>query len=169
MKAFAFEISLLTLATMLLACKKEDKSIDEAIRGMWKLDKVEAYDDKTASWNDNTPYANSNGYILYDGIGHMGVHIIPHGYENFDTSMAADSLSAEKTAALMKFYQSNFVYFADYEIGTNTISHKRLTATEPVNWGSVLTRDVEFRGDTLLLTSKENVLGKKLRLHWVRY
>ena len=136
---------------------------------MWKLDKIKAYDDKTATWNDDTPYANSNGYILYDGMGHMAVHLIPDGYENFDTSIAADSLPSDETVDLMKFYRSNFVYFADYEIGTNTISHKRLTATEPANWGSMLIRDVEFRGDTLLLTSKENVLGKKLRLHWVRY
>lgn len=135
---------------------------------MWKLEKIESLCSETGNWMYDSSFIGWNGYILYDGHGHMGVQITPKGYKDFDTSKNPDNLANEDLIKLVRFYQSNWVYFADYEITGRTIEHKRLSASDPKDWGSVLTRDFEFREDTLLLTAHETIAGKKSRLFWVR-
>ena len=103
------------------------------------------------------------------GKGHMGVHLLlKAGYKDFHTIKELDSLDKAGLKELVKFYQSNFVYFGDYKIIDSTITHKRHTATHPADWGSVLTRDFDFRNDTLILTAHERIGGKRLRLRWVK-
>ena len=110
------------------------------------------------------------GYILYDGQGHMGVHLTPKGYKDFDTNKNIDSLNRDDLIALTKFYKSNLVYFADYTLTENTVVHNRLSSTDPKYWGKSFTRDFEFRHDTLILTPQEINPGQKqkLRLRWVK-
>ena len=64
--------------------------------------------------------------------------------------------------------KSNFVYFSDYTLADSTVEHKRLSATEPQNWGKSLTRNFEFKQDTLILTAHEIIAGQKVRLRWVK-
>lgn len=156
------------MLSMLQGCIPNNGNDENKFSGMWKLDRIEALDSATGRWNHDTPYAEYDGYILYDGDGHMAVHLIPNRYSEFDTNKNIDSLTSEELKELTKFYQSNFVYVADYTITGNSIAHTRLTATEPKNWNTLLTRDFEFKQDTLLLTSHESILGKKLRLKWVK-
>jgi len=135
---------------------------------MWKLDKFEALDTLTETWSDDSVWAKWTGYILYDGQGHMGVHLSPPGYKDFDTNKSIDSLSDSEVKILAQFYKSNFVYFADYALTDTTIEHKRLSATDPTTWGRSLTRDFDFKGDTLVLTAHERIGGQKLRLRWIK-
>lgn len=135
---------------------------------MWRLDKFEALDTMTNTWSGDQTRLGWTGYILYDGQGHMGVHLSPAGYKDFDASRNIDSLSGTALTNLAKYYQSNFVYFADYALTDTTIEHKRLSATDPTTWGRSLTRDFEFRGDTLILTAHERINGQKLRLKWIK-
>jgi len=111
-------------------------------------------------------FTGCTGYITYDGQGHMGVQITPKGYKDYNTNKNLDSLTNTELKELIKLYQSNWVYFASYKITGNTIEHLRLSATEPKNWGTTLTRDFDFKGDTLILTAYEIVNGKKSRLFW---
>ena len=135
---------------------------------MWRLDKFESFDSLANSWTDDSTRSGWAGYILYDGQGHMAVHLIPKGYKDFDTKKNIDSLEHDELKELAKFYKSNFVYFANYNVNGTIIDHNRLTATEPENWGTILTRDFVIKGDTLLLTARENIGAQQLRLRWIK-
>jgi hypothetical protein len=136
---------------------------------MWKLDIFESYDSISGKWSHWETARYHDGNILYDGKGHMAVHLTSKGYKDFDLSENVDSLSMESLKERLKFYQTNFVYFADYETTNNAIDHHRLSATEPINWGTLLTRDFEFKNDTLILSAREIIDGNRLRLRWVKY
>jgi hypothetical protein len=88
--------------------------------------------------------------------------------KDFNGNRNIDSLNHTELKELVTFYQFNFVYFADYVISESTVEHKRLTATEPGNWGTTLTRNFEFKADTLVLTAQEPIGERKLRLRWIR-
>lgn len=152
----------------LISCGNKENKIDGKLQGMWKLEKMESIDTNSGKWVYDSSFAGWFGLIIYDGNGHMGVHITPKGYKDFDTDKSIDNMNSEELKELVKFYQSNFVYFANYKISDNTIEHNRLSATNPKDWGTVLKRDFEFRGDTLILTAHEIVFNKKTRLWWVK-
>lgn len=135
---------------------------------MWRLDRIERFDSLKATWINDTLFKGWSGYILYDGKGHMGVHLVPAGYKDFNTGKNVDSLSHDELKQLMEFYRSNFVYFSNYEIKDTSIFHHRLSATEPQNWGKTLVRDFHFNNDTLILTAHENIGASKLRLRWIK-
>lgn len=137
-------------------------------QGMWKLDKFEIVDTTNGNWITDTTRIGYTGYILYDGQGHMAVQQTPKGYSDFDTNKNIDSLNIQELKKLAKFYRSNFVYFANYKIDSTVINHKRLSATNPKDWGTTLTRDFEFKGDTLILTAHEKINNTKFRIRWIR-
>ena len=150
------------------SCGSKDTKSNDKLSGMWRLDRFEAFDSSSNTWSDDTTRIGWNGYILYDGQGHMGVHLTPKGYKDFDTNKNIDSLNHDELVALTKFYKSNFVYFSNYNLTDSTVEHKRLSATEPQNWGKSLTRNFEFKDDTLILTAHEIIAGQKVRLRWIR-
>jgi hypothetical protein len=148
-------------------CKKEQTS-ENKLSGTWKLDKIESLDNNSGKWSYDSAFTGWTGYIIYDELGHMGVEITPKGYKDFEANKNPDSLNNEGLKELVKLYKSNWVYFADYKITGSTIEHKRLSATEPKDWGTTLTRDFEFKNDTLILIPRETMGGKKSRLWWTK-
>ena len=146
------------------------RTIDDKFNGTYRLDKFESYDSVSGKWKaDKWRGKDADGFIQYDGKGHMSVHLYPRDYKDFDTNKNIDSIDHESLKELAKFYQSNFVYFADYKIiNDSTIEHTRISATEPKNWGTKLIRSFEFINDTLILTAHENLENKKMRLRWVK-
>lgn len=152
----------------LYSCGTNEAKTSSKFHGMFRLDKFEAFDSLTNTWTDDTTRIGWNGYILYDGQGHMGVHLTPKGYKDFNTTKNIDSLNHDQLIVLTKFYKSNFVYFSDYTLTDSTVEHKRLSATEPQNWEKSLIRNYEFNQDTLILTAHEIIKGQKLRLRWVK-
>jgi hypothetical protein len=151
------------------SCNLNDPKNDPRFHGMWKLDVIESYDSISNKWSLYETDRFHDGYILYDGKGHMAVHLTSKGYQEFDLSENVDSLDMEGLKERLKLYQNNFVYFADYRIQESVIEQNRLTATDPKNWGTLLTRDFEFRSDTLILSARESIDANKLRLRWVKY
>jgi len=149
-------------------CSTNTQQAANNFDGMWRLDKFESFDSQVNEWMDDSTRIGWAGYILYDGQGHMGVHLIPKGFKDFDTKKNIDSLEHNDLIQLAKFYKSNFVYFANYNVNGTIIDHNRLTATEPENWGTTLTRDFDFKGDTLILTAREKIGGQQLRLRWIK-
>ena len=144
------------------------ETANEKFHGMWRLDKFEMFDSTKGIWIDDTLRTGWSGYILYDGKGHMGVHLVPAGYKDFNTNKNVDSLPPDELKQLMEFYRSNFVYFSNYELKDTTIFHHRHSATEPQNWGNTLVRDFHFNNDTLILAAHENIGKSKLRLRWIK-
>ena len=159
----------LLLMLIAFACTSNEPKNDLRFHGMWKLDIIESYDSISGTWTHYQTDRLHNGYILYDGKGHMAVHLTSKGYKDFDLSDNMDSLDMEGLKERLKFYETNFVYFADYETKDNVIYHNRLSATDPKNWGTVLTRDFEFKNDTLILSARESIDANRLRLRWVKY
>ena len=152
-----------------LSCTQR-QTIDDKFNGTYKLDKFESYDPVSGKWiTDKWRGKDADGFIQYDGKGHMSVHLYPRDYKDFDTNKNIDSIDHESLKALTKFYQSNFVYFADYKIiNDSTIEHTRISATEPKNWGTKLIRSFEFVDDTLILTAHEKLENKRMRLRWIK-
>lgn len=151
------------------SCTSNDPKNDSRFHGMWKLDIIESYDYISGTWSHWDTDQYHDGYILYDGMGHMAVHLTPKGYKDFDLSEHVDSLDMEGLKERLKFYETNFLYLAEYETTDNVIDHNRLSATDPKNWGTVLTQDFEFKNDTLILSARESIDANRLRLRWVKY
>lgn len=171
MKLFGF-FPLMNVGLFLLtafACISKEPKNDSRFHGMWKLDIIESYDSISGKWRHYETDQYHDGYILYDGKGHMGVHLTSKDYKDFDVSENMDSMDMEGLKERLKFYQTNFVYFADYQTKESVIDHIRLSATDPINWGTVLTRDFEFKNDTLILSARESINANRLRLRWVKY
>lgn len=158
------------LITLLTICScVPDQTIDEQFSGTYKLDRFESFDLVSEKWiTDKSEGIDKDGFLQYDGKGHMSVHIFPRDYKDFDISENIDSLNQESLKQLIRFYQTNFVYFAEYKVSDTTITHYRISATEPKNWGIIQTRRFEFRKDTLILSPLEKLNNKRMRLRWVR-
>ncbi|MEI7980916.1 MAG: lipocalin-like domain-containing protein [Bacteroidota bacterium] len=161
-------LHVLFLFLIFSGCRNDEHNIAYKFDGMWRLYKIETIDKESGNWVYDSTFTGRNGFILYDGCGHMGAQITPNGYKDFDASKNIDSINIEGLKELVKFYKSNFVYFANYKIINGTIEHERLSATNPKDWGSVLKRDFEFRNDTMILTPHEILWKKKARLWWVK-
>jgi len=159
----------LSTLLMIFSCTS-NQTIDDKFNGMYRLDKFESFDSVSEKWvTDKWRGTEAEGFIQYDGKGHMSVHLYPKGYKDFNTNKNVDSLDHESLKELIRFYQSNFVYFANYKIlNDSTIEHHRISATEPKNFGTVLTRNFKFRKDTLILTAVERIGNKRMRLRWVK-
>ena len=168
MNKIIFGLGLLIILTIFSCTSK--KTIDERFNGMYRLDKFESFDSVSGKWTaDKWRGKYFDGFIQYDGKGHMSVHLYPRNYKDFDTNKNIDSLDHDSLKELARFYQSNFVYFANYKIiNDSTIEHHRISATEPKSFGTTLTRSFEFINDTLILTALENLDNKKMRLRWVK-
>ena len=168
MKKIKSGLGLLIILTIFSCTSRQ--TIDQKFNGMYRLDKFESFDSVSGKWTTGKWRGSyADGFIQYDGKGHMSVHLYPMDYKNFDSNKNIDSLDHESLKKLTRFYQSNFVYFANYKIiNDSTIEHHRISATEPKNFGTTLTRSFEFINDTLILTAHENLDNKKMRLRWVR-
>ena len=161
-------LGLLIILTIFSCTSRQ--TIDNKFNGTYRLDKFESFDSVSGKWTaDKWKGKYADGFIQYDGKGHMSVHLYPRDYKDFDTNKNIDSLDHESLKELTRFYQSNFVYFAAYKIiNDSTIEHTRISATEPKNWGTKLIRSFEFINDTLILTAHEKLENKKMRLRWIK-
>jgi hypothetical protein len=166
--SFSKLIFAILIALLLYGCSKNNQTPEGKLTGSWKLNKIESLDNSSGRWYNDSAFSGWTGYIIYDGKNHMGVQITPKGYKDVNTNKNLDSLSPGELKELIKLYRSNWVYFAEYKITNATVEHRRLSATEPKEWGTTLLRDFEFKSDTLVLLPHETMANKKSRLRWVR-
>ena len=139
-----------------------------AFTGIWKLDKYESFDAATHSWKDAQNRQGYTGFLLYDGMGHMGVQLLPPGFKDFDNSNSIDSLTNDELKKRLQLHSSIFAYFANCDISKDTIEHHKLLSNNPAERGTTVKRNFEFKGDTLLLTAVEAIGGLQSRLRWVK-
>jgi hypothetical protein len=166
--SFSKLIFVILITLFLSGCCQKNQTPENKLSGSWKLDKIESLDNSTGKWYTDSTFNGWTGYIIYDGKSNMGVQITPKGYKNVNTNKNLDSLSSNELKELIKLYRSNWVYFAEYKITNATVEHRRLSATEPKEWGTTLFRDFEFKSDTLILLPHETLANKKSRLRWVK-
>jgi hypothetical protein len=156
--------------------RKQEKM--HALAGMYKLHIIESMDSTTGEWKEDPWEAGGDGYIIYDGLGHMAVEITPKDYKAFKWitenqgtdpkrfNQHIDTLSVESLRAATREFAANYVYFGHVRISdtADIVSHDRVSGTLPAVWGTAVHRTFRFSGDTLIL----QVLNGNRRLKWMR-
>ena len=157
------------LAIIAGGCAGNSQNAMSKFTGMWKLDKYESFDSAIGKWYDSPNRIGYTGYILYDGIGHMGVQLLPPAFKEVLTNESIDNIGEEGVRKILKLHTASFSYFGDCNItGANSIEHHRLSSNNPKEWGTTIKRNFEFHGDTLILTANELIGGLKTRLRWIK-
>src|SRR6266487_3336258 len=130
------------LISIISSCKDSSRNVMGKFRGMWKLDKYESFDSVKSKWYDSPNRIGYSGYILYDGIGHMGVQLLPPRFKDVDNDKNLDSMGGEELRKILRLHSTSFTYFAVCNItDVNSIEHHRLSSNNPKEWGTIITRN----------------------------
>ena len=177
-KRNAAVLLLLPLLVYVAACmNRSAKDNHKQLAGLYKLHRMENQD-SSGVWQDDQWAQGGESFIIYDGLGHMAVHISPKGYKDFDwmseeraineklVKEKIDTMSLERLKAAVAQFSSSYVYVANYIIddSANLITHNRITSSIPSIWGTTVKREFVFQGDTLIL---KNPTANR-RLIWIR-
>jgi hypothetical protein len=162
-------ISILLFTLTICSCDTKERSTSPNFQGMWKLDKFETFDTSSGIWILDTSRIGYSGFIIYDGIGHMSVQLLPLNYKNLNTNIDVDTLDIESLKSLTRLYSSNHVYFAVYVFSDTLVEHKIVSANNPKDIGNTLIRNFKFKNDTLILTPRVALGDKQFRLKWVKF
>ena len=151
---------------LLIGCnQKAEKEQRNKFSGLWYLQTMEQQDSVTGDWNE---WRNGmQGYILYDGIDNMAVHLTTKGYEKFDVEFPNFVDTIQQDA--LKHLTGSYVYFAKYTVEEEKgiVEHARISHSNPAEWNAIVKRKYTFSGDTLILQPVE--AGKTdLRLKWIK-
>ncbi len=147
------------------------------LAGMYKLFIIENQD-STGVWNQQIWAKGGTGYIVYDGLGHMAVHITPKGYKDFQwldeeasinekrIQKKMDSMSITELKTALEEFSSSYVYVANYTIEdtADIVQHDRISSSIPAVWDTKVRRRFSFSGDTLIL----RILNGNRRLKWIK-
>lgn len=174
MKLAVFLIS----SVLIAACTGKAKpGRNEQLAGMYKLLSI-MVQDSSGVYHDEWA-SDGTGYIIYDGKGHMAVHITPKVYHEFKWDLTEseslypekikaklDSMSVMELKAAVGEFVSNYVYVANYTVSDTAdfVIHNRLSHTIPASWNTTVKRRFIFRGDTLEL---HNDVDKR-KLLWIK-
>jgi len=168
----------LFFTTIFPACMdKPATRANKQLAGMYKLHSIEVQD-STGKYQHEWA-SDGTGYIIYDGQGHMAVHITPKTYKEYKwvlsenetlypekVKAALDSMTVDELKAALQEFVSNYVYIANYSVSDSTgyVVHNRLSHTIPSSWNTTVKRRFIFHGDTLEL---HNDVDKR-RLLWIK-
>jgi hypothetical protein len=149
----------------LFACSEDPQEVNQnPFEGLWTLHIMEQKDSlgNWQEWRDGM-----NGYILYDAVDNMSVHLTVEGYEH--SELEFPNFDKEIPIEALKHLTGSYVYFAKYSVDTEkgTVQHARFSHSNPRDWDVVVQRRFTFTGDTLILQPVENE-NANLRLKWVR-
>ena len=174
MKLFCF----LFFSVLVSACTDKSKSNRNALlAGMYKLYIAENAD-SNGVWREDPWTKGGTGYIVYDGMGHMAVHITRQGYNDFTwlpeeeslrpekINKKLDSMSTEELKEAVRAFSSSYVYVGNYTIEdtADVVKHHRISTSVHSPVGSTVRRAFSFSGDTIIL----RVLNGNRRLKWIK-
>ena len=168
---------ILAIASLVSCTNKRQKETTSELAGMFKLSSIQVQD--SAGIYHHEWASDGTGYIIYDGLGHMAVHITPKVYSEYKWVLSEneslypekikakmDSMSVDELKAALAEFVSNYVYVANYSVSDSAgvVIHQRLSHTIPSSWNTTVKRRFIFHGDTLEL---HNDIDKR-RLIWIR-
>ena len=170
-------LKLLFIPVLFSACSNSKTSRIGQLAGMYKLYIIENKD-SAGEWQQQDWGKDGDGYIVYDGKGHMAVQITPKGYKDFQwmdeessidnkkVKEKTDSMTTDELKEAVKEFSSSYVYVANYTIEdtADIVVHQRISSSLPVVWGTTVRRVFSFSGDTLIL----RVLNDNRRLKWIK-
>ena len=171
-------LNLLFIPVLLSACVNKSKTNrNEQLAGMYKLSSIQVQD-SAGVYHDEWA-SDGTGYIVYDGKGHMAVHITPKVYKEYKWVLSEnetlypekikakmDSMTVDELKAAVEEFASNYVYVANYSLSDseNVVTHHRLSHTIPSSWNTTVKRRFIFHGDTLELHNDAD----KRKLIWIK-
>lgn len=174
MKLFCF----LFFSVLVSACADKSKPNRNALlAGMYKLYIAENAD-SNGVWHEDPWTKGGSGYIVYDGIGHMAVHITRQNYNDFKwlteeeslrperINQKLDSMSTEELKKAVRAFSSSYVYAGNYivEDTIDVVKHHRISTSIHSPVGTTVRRAFTFSGDTIIL----RVLNGNRRLKWIK-
>lgn len=171
-------ITSLLILLQIVACTgkpKHDKR--ELLAGMYKLYIAENMD-SNGMWHEDPWTKGGTGYIVYDGMGHMAVHITRKGYNDYKwlpeeqslrdefINKKLDSMSADELRDAVRAFSSSYVYAGNYliEDTADVVQHHRISTSIHSPLNSTVRRGFIFSGDTIIL----RVLNGNRRLKWIK-
>ncbi len=143
---------------VLLGCEKKIPQ-KPTLSGLWKLESMKVRDTVSNTWSHYK--GGMDGYLLYDGNGHVSLHLYEKGYEksgiefpNFNDSIPLEAL---------KHITKSYYYMGNYTVSEkdSVVSHYKLSHSNPSEFGLTAERRFYFIGDTLVM---EPVEKKNLNL-----
>lgn len=158
---------ILLFASMLLfSCNQGGRPVEEnPLEGLWKLVIMEEKDSVSGEWREWRQ--GMQGYLLYAPEGHMSMHLTTKGYQN--TPLRFPNFTDTIPQEALKYLTNSYVYFANYDLDLQhgIVTHKRISHSNPGEWGLVVQRKFSFLGDTLILQPVEE-RNARLRLKWLK-
>jgi len=166
------------IPVFLFSCTDKSKTNRTGLlTGMYKLYIAENAD-SNGVWHEDPWTKGGTGYIVYDGIGHMAVHITRQGYNDFPwlpeeeslrperINQKLDSMSTEELKAAVRAFSASYVYAGNYAVedSTDVVKHHRISTSIHSPAGSTVRRAFTFSGDTVIL----RVLNGNRRLKWIK-
>jgi hypothetical protein len=147
------------------------------LAGMYKL-YISENVDSNGVWHEDPWTKGGTGYIVYDGMGHMAVHITRKGYNDYTwlpeeqslrdefINQKLDSMSVDELKAAVRAFASSYVYAGNYSIEdtADVVKHERISTSIHSPLGSTVRRSFRFSGDTVIL----KVLNGNRRLKWIK-
>ena len=158
-------ITTLLLSLLFIGCKSSIMENENKLTGLWSLVVMDNYNEKTNQWE--VWNGGMQGYVLYDNKDNMSLHLLTKDYEKTDLRFPDfdDTIPLEA----LKHLTNSYVYFAKYSINyeDSIVTHKRISHSNPGEWGKTVKRKFGFIGDTLTLEPLEDKTAG-LRLKWIR-
>ncbi len=169
---------LLLISALVFACN-DKTTVDKRSRltGMYKLYIAENAD-SSGIWHEDPWTKGGTGYIVYDGMGHMAVHITRKGYNDYkwlpeeeslrdeSINLKLESMSTDELKEAVRAFASSYVYAGNYTIEDtiDVVKHERISTSIHSPQGSTVRRAFAFSGDTIIL----RVLNGNRRLKWIK-
>ncbi len=100
---------------------------------------------------------------------YMSLTLTAPGYATYDFTKNPGNyeLAMQRLSEYSDYYNYEGTYIVD-DI-KKQVSHHKISASVPTEWGSTAVRNFTFLStDTLMLTTTEIIKGKKLRVLWKR-
>ena len=145
-------------------CQNE-KLTSPSITGLWKLESMKVRDTATNTWSHYR--GGMDGYLLYDNNNHVALHLYDKDYENADVEFPnfTDSISLEA----LKHITKSYYYMGNYKVSEadSTVSHYKLSHSNPSEFGLTAERRFYFVGDTLIMQPVERK-NSRLKLKWLK-
>ena len=152
------------LFLVLISCKNQKNlsASTQPLTGLWLLDKYETYDAFKGEWMVETARIGCVGYVLFDGLGHLALQIMP---ANNDFIMNKDSTGVKGG---LDYYENSLIYFADYTLDGKELEQKIVSSTNTEVIGTILKRNFEVKEKVLLITPNQIPNRPLIRMRWIK-
>lgn len=157
--------SLLSLSLLWSCTPQKETPVKEPIQGLWSLVSMQVKD-SAGHWSDWN--GGMQGNLLYDGSGHMSLHLSTHDFHEFDS--AYPNFTKDISLEALEHQTNTYFYMGVYTIDLERqiVQHTRISHSNPKDWGVTVERKFQFWGDTLVVEPVE-ATNANLRLKWLKY